>query len=539
MTHRPIPLFRRRATGFSLVELMISIALALIILLGVNYVFRSTQKTVSTGMALSSQVRTQHAASDSIRNDFISAVSAAQQPVIAIHSSSVVAFQSRNDQLTDKDGLASTLDIDGNGIENESGVPGENAMTWPGVYTSRRHRVDTLSFFASGKFHRQTGQPAPGSEVLVSNMDSHEAWIWYGHAALPDKAGTNYYGPAQPSTTNPPEFIATPGNYTGAFATDWVLGRVAMLLVTPDSTGQIYDANGIPQVFFDAFSDKTPADPLWPLAYNALSVAKQKTLPSQAKNYHYPQESAFDLAGTDIQTFRTIVENVSNVSSLDPLYPYNVNWWRTLVYKDSTGTSPEYRFDVNPFPILNPANIPPTSSLSLEMAKTTPALIKGCTQFIVEFAGDFVTQDNAGNVVAPVTSSPYYPGDGIIDYYIPDSTKPNERRIRWYGAQRDIGSAPTSTYKGFPNGVIEPAYDIVPLSLTPGYSTFAASYKYDGTAYGGFEKEVAATSPYIYTCAWGPNDKIKPKMIRVTVETTDPLGRLSEPRVEQYVMTLK
>ena len=42
-----------------------------------------------------------------------------------------------------------------------------------------------------------------------------------------------------------------------------------------------------------------------------------------------------------------------------------------------------------------------------------------------------------------------------------------------------------------------------------------------------------------YTCAWGPNDDNKPKMLRLIVRVDDPNGRLSNGQTVEYVINLQ
>jgi len=57
-------------------------------------------------------------------------------------------------------------------------------------------------------------------------------------------------------------------------------------------------------------------------------------------------------------------------------------------------------------------------------------LVPGCTQFIVEFAGDYVAQDGTTGI-----TKGNYP-DGNIDYRVDDSS--GLKSIRWYGLPRDV-----------------------------------------------------------------------------------------------------
>src|SRR3954454_5235323 len=91
--------------GFTLVELMVSIALALILMLGINYIFKATAQTVGTGFALSSVTRQEQAVSRVLDDDFdthaTGALAVQDMPFIMIYSERVSAFRDRNDMNTD------------------------------------------------------------------------------------------------------------------------------------------------------------------------------------------------------------------------------------------------------------------------------------------------------------------------------------------------------------------------------------------------------------------------------------------------------
>jgi len=68
----------------------------------------------------------------------------------------------------------------------------------------RIHRVDVLCFFARGRYARRTGQ-APSSptkfdpQCLVSPTTTREAFIWYGHLALPDNLTLSKWSADRPA----------------------------------------------------------------------------------------------------------------------------------------------------------------------------------------------------------------------------------------------------------------------------------------------------------------------------------------------------
>src|SRR5688572_17083030 len=181
------------AAGFTLVELMISIALVLLLMLGINRVFQVTGEAIGTNAAVSTGVRDARAAQAVFAGDFVAY--AADSPALIIRSERVSAFRNRQDALGDKDwdGTTATelgkrtIDLDGDGTEGNS--LGES--TPAGIYNHRSHRVDHLSFFARGLFRRQTGGgiDASNNELndYISSMTGTEAWISYGHIRRPDE----------------------------------------------------------------------------------------------------------------------------------------------------------------------------------------------------------------------------------------------------------------------------------------------------------------------------------------------------------------
>src|SRR5438552_6210765 len=95
------------ARAFTLVELMVSIALALILMIGINYIFKATSQTVSTGFALSSVTRQQRSVNRVLDDDFDfegkGYIATKDMPCIIIWSERVAAFRDRNDMNTDSD----------------------------------------------------------------------------------------------------------------------------------------------------------------------------------------------------------------------------------------------------------------------------------------------------------------------------------------------------------------------------------------------------------------------------------------------------
>jgi hypothetical protein len=440
---------------------MVSLAIALILVIGINQVFKITTDTVSTGQAMNDTMRDQRAAQSTFYNDWRGAA-LADSPCIIIDNQVTPAVHSAADEASNN-GVTNPLQIVVNGVAAPAGTPV--------TYNYRNHRTDTLSFFARGNFPRMTGNSA-STAPMISSMSSNEAWINYGHLWLPGNTApytaTTYPG-AGTAATNPNNF----------YADQWILGRIPILLRTPNA-GVINDNSGNSQEFI------ADSGGLTPLAYTSATSGGADIYTSQ-----------YDLAATSIDAFRSKVLAVAPSVSLS-----TDTWWQPLAYVTPVATPPvAYRFQCDPYSVLNRASFTNTA-----MAQTFPYFLKGCTQFTVEFAGDFMTQDTAGVPTSNVS-------DGTTDFYIASGI----RNVRWYGLPRDNngdGAVDTSTTSP----------DVLPV----GMSNFGAAWQ-------GFEKAYSSTSPARYLCVFGPSDP-KPTMLRITIALTDPGNRLANPQTYEYVL---
>jgi hypothetical protein len=175
-----------------------------------------------------------------------------------------------------------------------------------------------------------------------------------------------------------------------------------------------------------------------------------------------------------------------------------------------------------------------------EVALTTPIFLRGVTQFIVEFAGDFYDQGT------PADPEPL----GTIDY-VPLTPAGSGTQIRWYGMPRDTDGAP---------GI--QATDVQPLSVMPSASAVPRFTPAAPPATGNnatVMKVRAANAPY--TFAWAPTvtggdpvaatltppapavagnpNNVRPSLIRITIELSDANGRLPDGQRIEYVFNLK
>jgi hypothetical protein len=187
---------------------------------------------------------------------------------------------------------------------------------------------------------------------------------------------------------------------------------------------------------FVAQSGLSTAD-LWPFGYDAK-----------------PGEDYSDLAKITIDQFRQISDNAyQSPPSNVPPFAGPVDWFRPM---DEVAPNQVTRF-AGSSTVVRPIT-------PLALSRTVPYFLGHCSQFIVEYAGDYLKQDEAdpvepGKVVDALSKkdlkAPYKietgETDGQIDYIDPSNGKPYNpvrpaaqgrdkwvRRIRWYGLPRDV-----------------------------------------------------------------------------------------------------
>jgi prepilin-type N-terminal cleavage/methylation domain-containing protein len=530
----------KRPAGFTLVELMVSIALVLIIILGVNAVFKMASDTINVGMALSAADRENRAVQSVVNSDFQTGVFT-DGPMLLIRGERVAAFRNAADEAADRDGNPLTIDLDNNNREGEPNVRGERIS--PAEVNTRNHRIDRVSFFANHLFRRQTGTDSGNVSQYVDDGASNEAYIWYGHLDQPDfstqiTAGRfEHVSPNDPSVTDKAKKI---NNY---YATDWILGRSVMLVrETPVVPGQLNPPN---------YFDYDPAARLSPLS----SKSRARDADAQGVRALVPW-SRYDLAQTSINTFRQtlladIFSNGQDIDSADTWYEILAGEW---------GHPTNARFQGYPYPDR------PLSGYGV--ARTVPVFVPGCTQFIVEYAGDYLGQNadtqsaQQGQILGTYLDGPNGI-DGQVDFVVvQDKPHPNlpavpVRRIRWYGFPRN-----TDTFNDLTGPTIagplgagnnhNALRDVVPLrdvlmaaGATIGPDFFEHFERMPpvgnyAAPQGGLDADPRRVR---YYAAWGPADlargsRTRPKMIRITMTIDDPNGRLSDGQTYEYVMDL-
>ena len=482
MTFPPMPT-RRRANGFTLVELMISLALVLLLTVAMARIFGVTTRAISKGTAVGEVVRGLDATSKALQIDLsgtntgvgydpynkpAGVLPLSEQPAIIISSKTYKTFLNEADAKKDSDGDPATIDRDGDGVDDAPALTNFN--------TGRRwFRGDRLSFFARGDFKSQAQGNAAS---FVTDVTSSEAWIWYGHGRVYNGKGAlndaNFYAP--PAAGTPGTNGTNPNNF---YASQWTLLREAILLKPPvdhdgsNATADTVADDGRNPVAFAPISSVTPwrlesprdpstliynntktnslasVSPLRPdnpiaylqkstgnlVALNDIDGFKDTPPATPGATFYSLQDARVDVAGVDSRAFRdhlsAIQESVDTTVApsahvLDQIYYPSTGaggirrtWYHQMFASESTGGG-ERRFLVNP-QILSPLNAGETS-------QATSPLLPGCTGFVVEYAGDFMTQNTTdGSFINRLP-------DGVIDFTADTS---GVYHTRWYGLPRD------------------------------------------------------------------------------------------------------
>ena len=474
--------------GFTLLELIISVALVLVLMLAITRIFSITSSAIGASQGLAAATRDARAAQAVFARDI--GAMANDSPFVWIRSDTPVnVFRNTDDKKSDLDASAATVDLNGNGIETDTGEAIGNFDV-----SIRSHRLDRFSFCARDRFRRQTGNSA--GNVLVSSLSSAEAWVYYGPLCLPRDDGAFYLAGSATLKTNPGDgtSLTNPNNY---FPNQWILGRFAPVMILPANApaSDVVLENGVTQEIYPhsvtSFTDGTNMTP-----FSSATASAHATLSSTIRDARY------DLVGVDISAARNII----NYFFVNPANPtVRRAWWTNVVSS---------YFEVNPF-INKPIN-------SATVSHQVPVFVPGCSQFIVEFAGDYCTQNNDPAVVsgplafgAPIAGNPT--PDGEIDFAVVNG----QRTIRWYGYPRDTDGIPgiDVTAPGN-NGDVVTVSDFV-LAINQNYATAAtvstSLVPFEHASVTTRKQHLATDTRFTYYAAWGPSDTNRPKMYRITM----------------------
>lgn len=500
--------FAGRRQAFTLVEVLISIALVLVIILGVNQVFGLTSRTIGGANAMSTIVRDARNAQTIITRD-ISNAEIDRAPFMYLRSEVMLAFRDRADQLGDKDYSPTSTSrptVENALLTEDRDLDGtEDAAVSRAFMTKRAHRMDLFKFFSRQTSRRQTGN----STSFTSGVSASELYIVYGHLrqpTVPNNLTTGALPGIGPSGT-----VLTPAtNPNNFYATQFVLGRNAFLLREPETVGtskviRDYTVSGFPvQTYYGRGGTQQPNDSMAP-----FSESSRSTMDGVGNNAsELVQYSFYDLMGMGMERYRT------------EILPVYING-----YPDGSGTkrlndwfTPEIDYRHTGYPT-------PSRPLTVQgVSRTVNCFVNACTQFVVEYAGDFVPQNQTGGIDTAVLATGGT--DGIVDFNLVNG----ERTIRWYGFPRDTSG----------DGQIRRIDDVVPLRDYVGQqarfertlptTTLQADYGTAGT--------IASNAQYV--CVWGPDTAAlpRPKMLRIVMAIDDPAARIGAEQYFEFVVEL-
>ena len=505
--------------GFTITELMISVALTLVLTAAVGLIFRTTTETIEKGTATNDVVRNLDAARTALQLDFTGGddidfdaftdragiLPNREQPMIVISSLAGATFRDQSDFESDaranydpaspdtdawiNDAL--TLDQDGDLTEE----PGEVLDIFTGQ-ARRVFRMDQLSFGAAGGFPSETA--ASGSGTFTQSVQGQQALVYYGHL----RVFNNDYGSVDVSAGyGAPGRPVTPGgqpNVNNRFANQFILGRMTLPLIDPnrdDATGTdaidqeyIVDASGREVPFYRRTWNTPQEDSrdIQPLqAYVNTAVAKIYNGDSTLVNYGengqgFPMyRGRVDVLGTSASELRErmafVVETDPTVSgATNRSWPYeqtddysrqprpgggNVGlaWWERWFWSEN------FRVWINPY------GQQPFDASS--MGQRTHFLTPGAQQFIVEYAGDYFEQAPDGTITDVDGDGLFIEPDGTIDFFVDAGGR---RGIRFYGFPRDAdgdGDIRLEAINASAGSVRYLSPDVVPLKDMVGNSS--------------------------------------------------------------------
>ena len=231
---------RQFRSAFSLVEVMISIALCLILMFGINIDLQSDDR-YRRGWPGDQLDHTPHtcAVQSVMYNDMCVAVLAGS-PCFIISGRRVTAFRNRADEQGDRDydpgAGAAARELGDPALETSTvTTPRTPPVTFgeevsPAIYNERRsHRIDRLAFFTRDLYRRQTGD--------AGNVRQHDV----GHRGVGLVMGI-FDSPTDPPptfrptrNTSSPESSSCADNPNNFDASQFLLGRMAVLLKDPST----------------------------------------------------------------------------------------------------------------------------------------------------------------------------------------------------------------------------------------------------------------------------------------------------------------
>lgn len=397
--HRTTHRTRGHGGGFTLVELLVAMAVTLLLLLFINGVFSTLSTGVSAGLATSEIVHTSRAINAQINRDAREMVGPDDDGVLIITNQWIG---------NDTDPVAPF------GVPfTETDFPEDD-----NIGLLYRRRADQITFIRKAdSLQPMTPQRR---EFLTPARDVQAAYarVSYGHALRVSADGYD---------DGDPVLGADDPNDLNRFAARWVLGRQALLMATDLGTADIFAEHAVSHPHPDAVASVIERGGLEGLIYEGYTdIAAQGYLDRSEYINRFDERRAMVGPDADAATHADewwrLFRNLPRGEE-DNAWDWDGYFTRALAY-----TYTLQRLHVNPRPLYlreqDTGDGIDRRYTWQQVMQMHPILATGVTDFIVEFAGPFDPDQDA-----PAGQPRPQPMDVIVD-----DTQENgeEGRIRWY-----------------------------------------------------------------------------------------------------------
>lgn len=469
----------RKSSGFTIIEIMVTIGILVLIAAGVSAIFSSVADTVNSGKRVSELNRYAAQFERIMREDFENMTRDGFLVIVHQNAPGADPLNNRHDvQLSPAD----SSDEDNN---NEPGRP---------------RRVDEIMFFARAEFETARRAISPG---MIAK--SGEAAIYYGHGqrALPDlrpgtmgvNNDTNYFFNPDISNENFKNQEVSAGVHQGwlgvpsgtsfnpnQYASDWSLLRHVTLLTNPQSSGQDLpdEVFGIERIDDrEWLEDSARQVSLQPALQTIFGSLNKYSASSPLPNWFKEYSSGGFTSPTDTEAYRVsglmdiVTADIPSIANVVRYGPGDGSWMGSLItlqnsqnpfddYKALLDTGASIPISIEPTQWANPTsaiaqqrlwmldalpsrwdlNDPPTQ-LSRVRYETIPTrLLFEDDAFANDRARTYAEADQemlgASVFIPKCTEFIVEWSNGYYDQTITAPDDPDYKRMRWYGLPRGI-----------------------------------------------------------------------------------------------------
>jgi hypothetical protein len=501
--------------------MIVSIAIASLLMFLINQLFMETTRAVSRGIAVSNIITTNRALGSQIQLDSDAMIGPTMDTTNPVNPATLgsIPLAINPDQggfmvilqkmYGDTSAVAPLGRLNGDTDGNDIIDPGESAANGEGVpvtYVSGAN--PTVGVFRSDQilFVRYAGDPnsiklnplTPRSDTTFENdLTADYALTWYGHVLKTRPSGGDV-------SAGTPDL----GNGDNLLANNWVLGRQLLFLVTDFDAVTVGDnPPGASDVYLNgAFSDSTAVQHWTP-----PSALPGETTVSDHRYGGVTDVTRCALSNTALAGVPYILTNsATDVGNniLEAITDDSGPEYHEAAYKYIFGMN---RLRANMTPNFD-MNISDRAYQPWQLAQMHPFLAEHVTNFIVEWAGDLHTDDSVNGT--PDTKIDVHGGfSANVDSYGRSYSEIPANGVRWYTAERFVN------YPGGPNGY----NSLQPLTFAAFPSGF---YPYEANPQIGGTDLANANAAFVWrhdddaaaTCRW-------PYLIRIRYQISDARGR--------------